>query len=94
MENNIKIDGFNFGDLKDQDLNICSSNDICFNCENLLAKFAKGRENEDCNVIVSSILPYKHPTCLKDHHFPQHDSPNFIKIGFADNTNSEEDLTD
>jgi hypothetical protein len=89
IENDIVADDFDFGTLKNQDLNICSYNDMFFNCEHLLSKFSIAEERSGQKLIISSINSYIHPTRLKDHQFSQRTAvPNFIKIAFVNTPDS------
>jgi hypothetical protein len=88
MENSIKvtINGIeiDFRDIANQPIiNICSINDMCYNCENALADFAQNHPRQ--KIHVSSVNPYAHPTRYAPFQFGSSTTvDNIFKIAFTD----------
>ncbi|MDR0590940.1 MAG: hypothetical protein LBG09_03810 [Puniceicoccales bacterium] len=84
VENNIAINGFNFGTFRQQNpLHFCLDKDMALFSEILWAWFSTTTERADKRLIVSSFKPNECPTRLPDSQFPRYTRvPNFIKIAF------------
>jgi hypothetical protein len=93
MENSIKV---TIGETEidfeavagQQIINICSVNDMCYNCEHALASFAQ--EHPTQTMYISSVNAYEHPTRYAPYQFGNSTPVNNIfKIAFTDQADAK-----